>query len=198
MHKMKAIFKRRSIRKYKPLPISQEIIQEIIYAGLQAPSPKNRQPWRFVVVTCKEAKEEMLQAMRAGIEAELRNPKLPDRVQYIGGAENTLAIMEQAPVTIFVINPQNDMNVFPETRQDRFREVCNLQAVGACIQNMLLAATSLGFGSLWNCDIYFAYDEIAAWLNTEEQVVAAVSFGFPDQDPFPRPRNAIDDVLEWK
>lgn len=54
---LEAIKNRRSIRKYKNAPVSREQISEILYAGMLAPSSKNRQPWRFIVVT-GTAKEE--------------------------------------------------------------------------------------------------------------------------------------------
>jgi nitroreductase len=47
---MKAIYKRRSIRRYKDMPVNKDLIQEIIKAGMNAPSAGNEQPWHFVVV----------------------------------------------------------------------------------------------------------------------------------------------------
>ena len=44
-----AIYKRRSIRKYKDLDIADCILEKIISAGLQAPSSKNKQPWKFII-----------------------------------------------------------------------------------------------------------------------------------------------------
>lgn len=188
---------RRSIRKYCTTPISQNNIEKIILAGIQAPSAKNRQPWRFIVVE-GNAKADMLNAMNKGLEREANTHKLPESVKYIAGVKYTIAIMEQAPVTIFIINPRNSMSNFPKDWEARFYEIANIQSVGACIQNMLLAANDLGFGSLWNCDIYFAYDEISEWLNTNEQIVAAVSFGIAAENPHARPRNNMVDLVEWK
>ena len=45
-----AIYDRRSIRKFKDKPISQKDIMEIIQSGIKAPSSKNRQPWKYIVV----------------------------------------------------------------------------------------------------------------------------------------------------
>ena len=194
---MTAIFERRSIRKYKTTPVSHDDMLKIIRAGIHAPSAKNRQPWRFVVVE-ETAKNDMLNAMRKGLAREKSNPILPESGKYLAGVQNTINIMEQAPITLFIINPQNSMHGFPADLEARYYECANLQAIGACIQNMLLTAVDLGLGSLWNCDIFFAYDEIAAWLNTDEQIVAAVSFGIPDEAPNARPRNNIEDLLEWK
>jgi nitroreductase len=45
-----AIAARRSVRRVKDTPVPDEALQAILTAGTQAPSGKNRQPWRFVVV----------------------------------------------------------------------------------------------------------------------------------------------------
>jgi len=110
MEVITAINDRRSIRKYGATPILHDIIEKIIHAGIQAPSAKNRQPWRFIVVE-GNAKIDMLNAMNKGLERETHNQKLPESAQYIGGAKHTITIMEQAPVTIFIINPLNSMGI---------------------------------------------------------------------------------------
>ena len=56
---IEAIRQRRSIRFFLPDPISDENLREILTAGQWAPSPKNRQPWRFIVVR-GEAKRGMM------------------------------------------------------------------------------------------------------------------------------------------
>jgi nitroreductase len=48
------IIKRQSIRKFKPDPVSKEMIMEILEAARIAPSGGNRQPWQFIVVQNKE------------------------------------------------------------------------------------------------------------------------------------------------
>ena len=45
-----AIYDRRSIRKFSDKPISQEDIKDIIQSGIKAPSSKNRQPWKYIVI----------------------------------------------------------------------------------------------------------------------------------------------------
>jgi len=106
MEVLHAINERKSIRRYSEQAISKETIEEIVNAGIRAPSSKNRQPWRFVIVNSDSSKLEMLDAMRSGLKREeTAKPALPDSKQFIPGAKHTLRIMEQAPVTIFVINP---------------------------------------------------------------------------------------------
>lgn len=194
---IQAIVDRRSIRKYKEDNVPQSMIEEIIQAGALAPSSKNRQPWKFVVVTGR-SKEEMVLAMQRGLEREKSNPYLPASAEHLGGAEYTLGIMKQAPVVIFVMNTLGqDINSSLST-EERISEICNVQSIGAAIENMTLTATELGLGSLWICDTFFAYEELCTWLNTEGQLIAALAVGYADESPESRPRKDIQSIVEWR
>lgn len=189
---------RRSIRKYQDKIVAKEDILEIIQSGINAPSSKNRQPWQYVIVQ-GQAKAAMLDAFRAGIaREETGEALLPQSRQHLAGAKYTVKILEQAPVVIFVINALGH-NILDElSPEERIFEICNIQSVSAAIQNMLLAATHKGLGSLWVCDIYFAYQELSQWLNVEGELLAAVALGYPDELPPKRPRKMIDSLVEWR
>src|SRR5208337_2138950 len=58
-----AIIGRRSVRKYTDQPISNEDVQDIITAGLYAPSAIDLQPWYFVVIKSEEKLEELRKFM---------------------------------------------------------------------------------------------------------------------------------------
>lgn len=193
-----AIYDRRSIRKFKEKPISQKDIMDIIQSGVKAPSSKNRQPWKYIVIQ-GNAKEEMLNAFRKGIEREEKDGALlPQSRQHLASAKNTVDIMEKAPVIVFVVNILGKSILEELTPEERIYEICNIQSIGASIQNMLLTATEKGMGSLWICDIYFAYSELCKWLDSDGQLVAAIAFGYPDEFPEERPRKNIVDVVEWR
>lgn len=193
-----AIYDRRSIRKFLPTPIPEKDMVEIIESGMKAPSSKNRQPWKYIVVQ-GNAKEEMLKVFREGIEKEeSTNALLPESKQHIAGAKYTVDIMEEAPVIVFVLNSLGKNILTGLTSEEHISEICNIQSVSASIQNMLLAATEKGIGSLWICDIYFAYLELCDWLNSDGQLIAAVAFGYPNEFPKERPRKKIEDIVEWR
>ena len=97
---LKTIAKRRSIRKYTAEEVPQELIEKVLQAGMLAPSSKNSQPWKFIVVRGK-AKEEMAKVMRRGMDRERQTPLMPESLRYMEGAEYTLRIMQQAPTVIF-------------------------------------------------------------------------------------------------
>ncbi len=192
------IYDRRSIRKFLDTPVSREDILEIIQNGIKAPSSKNRQPWKFVVVQGKE-KEEVIKVFRQGIEREENDSALlPQSKQHIAAAKHTVDIMVEAPVIVFVANSLEKSILKELTPEERVSELCNVQSIGACIQNMLLAATEKGIGSLWICDIFFAYLELCEWLDSDDQLIAAIAFGYPNEFPNERPRKKIEDIVEWK
>ena len=190
MNTLEAIAARRSIRKFKDDPISDETLQAILMAATQAPSGRNRQPWQFVVVN-GEKRAEMVRVMREGI------AKAKARGEDIGSSEWTANVMEQAPVTIFIFNPQGMHPWLAHSVGQMFMDVVNVQSIGAAIQNMLLAAQDLGLGSLWICDVFEAYGELCDWLGEEGQMIAAVSLGYSDESPGARPRKLVSEVTRW-
>ena len=194
---LNAIAVRRSIRKFKNTPVPRELIEDVLRAGILAPSSKNRQPWLFVV-TQGAAKAEALAAMERGLQREANEPLLPESAQYLAGAYNSLNIMRQAPVVIFVLNPLGLSLDVPQNAENRVFEICNAQSVGAAVENMSLAAVECGLGSLWICDIYFAYRELCECLNCAGKLFAAFALGYPDEAPAPRPRKPLSDAVIWR
>lgn len=193
-----AIYNRRSIRRFSDAPIPKKDITEILQCGIKAPSSKNRQPWRYIVLQNK-AKEEMLEVFRRGIQREEReHTLLPGCSCHMAGAKQTAAIMEKAPVIVMVVNTLGRNVLEDRSPEDRIADICNVQSIGASVQNMLLAAEDKGIGSLWICDIYFAYEELSRWLGCEGDLVAAVAFGYPEEAPGERPRKRMEDVVEWR
>ncbi len=190
MNTLDAIRERRSIRRFKPDPLPEDALREILTAATLAPSGKNEQPWRFVIVR-EDKRAEMLAVMRAGIAAR-KAEGIP-----LGSSEWTAKVMEQAPVTVFIFNEDEDDPFGPKDFGDVFGNMVDVQSIGAAIQNMLLAAQELGVGSLWICDIFYAYGELCGWLNETHQLIAAVSLGYADEAPPARPRKGLDEVVRW-
>lgn len=193
-----AIYNRRSIRNFIDKPISEKDIIDIIQSAAKAPSSKNKQPWKYIVIQ-GNMKEEMLKVFRQGIEREENESALlPKSKQYVASAKYTIDIMAEAPAIVFVINSLGKSILSELTPEERVSEICNIQSIGASIQNMLLAATEKGIGSLWICDIFFAYSELCKWLNSDGQLIAAIAFGYPNEFPKERPRKKLDEILEWR
>ena len=87
---LKEIQNRRSIRNYKTDDISQEDLFEILNAGIKAPSAKNNQPWRFVIVN-----------------SEIKN-KISTKMVDMYGSNQTAEVIKTVPYLILIYNKDND------------------------------------------------------------------------------------------
>ncbi|MBN2091246.1 nitroreductase family protein [candidate division KSB1 bacterium] len=190
MDTIEAIYQRRSIRKFKNTAVADEIIEKVLLAATQAPSGKNSQPWHFIVVKA-DKRAEMIRLMQDGID------KRAAQGMETGSAKWSIRVMEQAPVTIFVFNT-SETNIEKEKNfvQTLLNSV-DVQTIGAAIQNLLLAAQHYGLGTLWICDVFFAYYELCAWFGENHQMIAAVSLGYPNEQPAARPRKTLSQVVRW-
>ena len=187
MNTREVIAARRSIRKFKAGALPADAVELILKAAALAPSGKNRQPWRFILVQGDE-RDAMTGVMREMLK------QWQERGEDTGSAKWTTDIMAQAPLTVFVINPDG-VDPWEEHSVDQmFQELVDIQSIGAAIQNMLLAAQDLGIGSLWICDVLYAVTELKEWLGESGELIAAVSFGYPDESPDARPRKPLSET----
>ena len=87
---LKEIENRRSIRNYKNDNIDKKIIFDILNAGIKAPSAKNNQPWRFLIVN-----------------NDIKN-KISDKMIEIYGPNKTAEVIKAIPYLILVYNKDNE------------------------------------------------------------------------------------------
>lgn len=195
---MKEITERRSIRKYKSDEIEKDDIETIIRAGILAPSAKNRQPWRYIVYT-KAAKDNLLEVMEKGLLRERDGDKLlPKSSSGLPDAFHTLKIMKEAPVLIIIENTNGKSPYISIDTDERITEICDTLSIGASVQNMLLTATELGYGTLWIANTCFAYNELIEFTGIKGQLVGAVSLGVAKEQPNARPRKDLSEVVEFR
>lgn len=192
---MGMIENRRSIRKFKKEKLEKEKIEAVLLAGLQAPSPKNRQPWRFIIIS-DDKKQELVASMRNYIQMQIKEKA--DR-EDIHASLETIDIIEQAPVLILVCYEygtakQHDDGVsWPIAAKDL--EAVELQAIGAAVENMLLKAEELGLGSLWCADILYAYEIVSSY--SSRPVVSAVCLGYKNEMPAAREKKKISEMCKF-
>jgi len=194
---VESIYNRRSIRKYKQKEVSIDILNQILEAGRAAPSGKNKQPWKFIVFG-GEKKNGILSAMERGIKRELNGQALLPNTHYgIPDAENTLKIMKTAPIVVMVLNIFGKSPFELISNDERVTEIVDSLSIGAAVQNMLLEADSLGIGTLWIGNTFFAYRELVEYIKTEGQLIGAVCMGYSDEMPYARQRKELKDIVEY-
>ena len=195
---MAPINDRRSIRKFLDKEIPLELIKEILEAGRMAPSAKNRQPWKYIVFGNKQ-KQELLDCMELGIKREEHTKSLlPKSASGIPDAKNTLRIMGEAPIVILVLNTNGKSPFLTIDPDERITEICDTLSIGASIENILLRAEELELGTLWIANTCFAYSELVEYLRTDKQLVGAIAVGYANENPYPRPRKALEEIVEMR
>ncbi len=188
MEVMEAVARRRSIRRFKGDPVARELIGKVLAAAVLAPSAKNLQPWRFVVLE-GTAREKLARLMVEGAES------LEGRGEQTGSCRSSARIVAQAPATVVVFNTayQHDGLIFDHVTYN----APDIQSIGGMVQTMLLAAEDLGLGTLWICDVLYAYPSIREWLGGRDELVTAVSLGYADEAPAARSRKPWQQVTSW-
>lgn len=198
-----AIRGRRSVRAYTDEPVPMELVRKALEAGTWAPSAKNGQQWRFTVLT-GESKRKLIEAMREGLDETVK------RIGRgaMGSSFSSCAIMEEAPVVIMIWNAGNHamsaagrVTILLRGRgAEDLALWAEMEGVSAAVQNMLLEAYSLGLGSLWICDVFYAYSPLRKHLGKGWQLVAAVTLGWPaekEKNKAPPRKMGVDEVTEF-
>lgn len=166
---------RRSIRKYTDQPVSDELLEKIIEAGLWAPSNKNRQPWHFVVLRSPEAIEryqEIVHKTRQQFREELEE-RFPNRTFVV---EESLSFMETLGGAKTVVL------AFLDKEYGEDDQFASAQSTSAAVTNMTLAAWSLGIASCWMYNPKKVEGEIRAEFAPEAGTfVCALSLGYAAQ-----------------
>ena len=171
-----SIKNRRSIRMFLDQPVSDENLQVILNAANQAPSAHNQQSWRFIVIKGEKKSDlvNLICAKAAGF------PKPVSVLLRL--ASRSIA---SAPVVIGVANSGELIsrgtelfNVNKDIAYDFFR-IMEIQSSAAAVQNLLLAATSLGLATVWLGVLVLIKKDILEFLGEPEgEFMAVIPVGY--------------------
>lgn len=173
MELYEALEDRRSIRKYTADPVSDETLQKLLRAAGIAPSWKNNQCWRFIIVREQSRKQKLASS-------------LPD------GNPCKKAVAEAPVVLVLCADPQTS------GRQDG-KDYYLLDA-GLAMQQLMLAAHAEGLGTCWVAWFDEAKARPACNIPEPYRVVALTPLGVPAHRPSPRPRKELEEIVfleEW-
>lgn len=105
--------------------------------------------------------------------------------------------MQEATILIFVINTLSKEYRKFLSFEEHIAEICDIQAICASIENMLLTVNNLRLGSLWIGDIFFVYPELKHWLNKKGEIIDYIELlGYADEKPVVRPRKDFDKIVQ--
>jgi nitroreductase len=178
-----AIHSRHSVSKVRPDPVSAELIQSLLSAAVQAPNHYRVRPWRFVVLS-GDARVRLGEVMAQSLLS--RHPESDGTAL---AAERARPL--RAPVLIAVaVDPPSEPKVV---------EIENICAAAAAVENLLLAAHGLGLGAMWRTGPAARDPRVKEFLGiaAEQDLIAFVYVGYPEEMPAPPPRPSYEDRVVW-
>lgn len=168
MKAMDCINGRASVRSFRPDPLPDQALNDILRAATRAPSAGNVQDWEFVVVKKQDVKDRLARAAFGQ------------------------AFVAQAPVVVVVCsNLRSISNAYGE----RGKNTYSVQNAAAATQNMLLAAWEKGIGSCWVGAFNEEQARETLVLPSYVRPLAIVPLGYPAAQPRPSARKSMQDVL---
>lgn len=167
MDVFQAIHDRRSIRKYQDIPVEWEKVSQVLDAARLAPSWKNTQCWRFLVVSAAD-----------------KRMALHDAFPEENPGKRAIA---QAPLAVVVCadpgesGVENGIEYYVADTAIAFEHIC-------------LAAHGVGLGTCWMGWYDEAAVKEALGIPEGIRVVGVTPLGYPDQEPKQRPRKELADI----
>jgi len=183
MDMLEVIHTRHSISKVKPDPVPRELVEKLLEAAVQAPNHYRNRPWRFIVLS-GAGRERLGEVMAQSIKNQ--KPDLPDTALEVERAKPL-----RAPVLIAV-----GVDKAADPRVPEIEDIC---AVAAAVENLLLAAHSLGLGAMWRTGPAARDPLVKHFLGLapDQHLLAFVYIGHPDMEPAAEARPSFADRTVW-
>lgn len=190
---------RRSIRRFKPDPVSDSAIREILHTAAFAPSAHNRQPWRFVVLTDPGTKKFLSDSMAEEFERDLGKDNLPPEkiAKFVNRSRERIT---GAPVVIVLCLDMSVMDIYPDERRKNAEYLIATQSVANAGMQLLLAAHAEGLGGVWVCSPMFAQETVqnVLELSKDWEPQAMFLLGYSDEIPTLRERKSLEEVTLFR
>jgi len=168
MKVLDVIQKRRSVRKYKEDPIPEKALMRVLEAARLAPSGKNFQPWKFIIVKDKALKEKLAQAS-AG--------------QFF---------MAEAPIIIVGCGfPDNCY-----AGMGRYMKSWSVD-VTIALEHLILQAQEEGLGTCWIGSFEEEAVKAILNIPENVKVLALTPLGYPEEIPRFRGRKSLDEIISY-
>ena len=210
MEKLDFIYNRKSVRKFKDIEVPKGGILKLLDVATHAPSPKNQQTWHFVVVQNKDLINKIADIVTKNHTYLAEIAKEEKQRKQMMAVLPYYTCFKNAPVTIIVYSKEyymveekilRDNNASNEIIEELIKPQSAAQGIGAAVENFLLAATELGYGTCYMTGPTHSKVEIEKLINFEKEgyeLMSMIALGVAEDDiPNSPPRKPLEEVVTF-
>jgi coenzyme F420-0:L-glutamate ligase/coenzyme F420-1:gamma-L-glutamate ligase len=170
---------RRTVREFTTELVDPGAVGRAIAAAITAPAPHHSTPWRFVVVQSPQAQTTLLDDMLAAWITDLRGDGFTD--EQIARRVQRGEPLRRAPLLIVPCLHAEAAHHYPDDRRNAAEREMFLVAMGAAVQNLLVALAVEGLGSCWVSSTMFCRPVVTKALDLPGgwEPMGAVGVGHP-------------------
>ncbi len=190
------ISKRRSIRQFEGREIPREVLERILDAGLRAPSSNHQRRWELVTLTEKAIIHDLAQIVRP-YPCRIKEPRTPQQEMFKIAYPRQRSMIEECACVVLPLFKQK----YPMTEDKNGYGLMDYGAAWALVENMLLAATAEGLGSVVHIPVKKEPEKIKEFLKIPEgwYLPALVILGYasPDAEVPSQVKATVENKVHW-
>lgn len=201
-----AIETRSSVRSFSTEPVATEHLRQMVRLAGTAPSVNNSQPWRYVAVTNSELKRRMAQAVNDQLDAMMDVLQQHLSADGIATLRDNCTLFAQAAAVVVaawrhyeaLLDHVLAHNALTHEEAHALRGYPDVVSLGASVQNLMLAATDLGYGTCWLTGPLVARPRLEALLHISSpwRIGAIIAVGKPALPTQQSAKKPVDDIFE--
>ena len=187
---------RHSIRQFEDKEIPRDILERILNAGLKAPSSNHQRRWELVALTDKTIIHGLAQIVRP-YPCRITEPKTPQQEMFKIAYPSQRSMIEECACVVLPFFKQK----YPMSEDKNGYGLMDYGATWALVENMLLAATAEGLGSVVHIPVKKEPEQIKAFLKIPDgwylPTLVILGYASPDAETPAQVKATVENKVHW-